>query len=319
MAAARGVSGKAVASVVLGALVPVAWILTGLPAIYLGLTSLREINRSDGRLRGAKLAVAGMVLGALGTLAFIAGVLFVALATTHERSNRLVCSNNLMKIGQAVDLYHDRTGFYPPGAMPNADLPPERRLSWLVSLLPYPSLKYDAVFEKIDRKQAWDAEVNGVAVRTSIHSFYCLSNPIRAEPGAPALTHYVGLAGIGPDAATLEKDNPRAGFFGYDRKITRDDIQFGKPTQDDLEVGTGQTMMVTETAWHNGPWAAGGPPTLRGIDPATRPYLGPGRPFGGLHPNGLSILYVDGSVRFAPNTMNPDIFEVEATIHRDGE
>src|SRR5262249_38606887 len=51
-------SGKALASLVLGLLV-----FTGLPALFLGVQSLREINRSDGRLRGRKLALAGLLTG----------------------------------------------------------------------------------------------------------------------------------------------------------------------------------------------------------------------------------------------------------------
>ena len=319
MANASGISGRALASLLLGALTPIGWILVGVPALYLGLVSLREINHSEGRLRGTGFAIAGMILGALGTIGFVAGSLFIVFATTHERSNRLVCSNNLMLLGQATALYHDKEGFYPPGTVPNGDLPADQRLSWFVGLLPYPSLKQEALFDRIKLVKAWDADENAPAVRTSNRNFYCPSNPLRAEAGEAALTHYVGVAGLGADAAALSKDNLRAGFFGYDRRITRDDIQFGKPNRAELEVGAGQTMMVLETAWHNGPWAAGGAATLRGIDPDTKPYLGPGRPFGGLHPGGLNILYVDGSVRFVPDGMDADIFEVEATIHRQGE
>src|SRR5438132_892317 len=146
MAQASGLSGKATISLILGALVPLGWILAGVPALLLGLSSLREINRSDGRLRGAGFAIVGMILGALGTIAFVVGLLFVLLATTHERSNRMVCSNNLMLLGQAAALYHDKEGCYPPATIANPDLPPDERLSWLVSLLLYPSLKQDALF-----------------------------------------------------------------------------------------------------------------------------------------------------------------------------
>jgi prepilin-type processing-associated H-X9-DG protein len=73
-------------------------------------------------------------------------------------------------------------------------------------------------------------------------------------------------------------------------------------------------MMVAETQDRPGPWTAGGPSTLRAVDPRTRPYLGPGRPFGGLHRKGTMVLMADGSARFVPNATPPPIFEAMATI-----
>ena len=42
--------------------------LTGIPAIWVGLRALRDIDASDGRLRGRGTAKAGIVLGVIGTL-----------------------------------------------------------------------------------------------------------------------------------------------------------------------------------------------------------------------------------------------------------
>ena len=44
-------------------------VLTGVPAIIHGLLSLREIRQSGGRLQGKQLAVSGVILGLLGSLA----------------------------------------------------------------------------------------------------------------------------------------------------------------------------------------------------------------------------------------------------------
>jgi hypothetical protein len=62
-------SGKARISFALGLWSFFVSILTGVPAIILGLLSLREIRQSGGRLQGKKLAVAGIILGLLGSLA----------------------------------------------------------------------------------------------------------------------------------------------------------------------------------------------------------------------------------------------------------
>jgi prepilin-type processing-associated H-X9-DG protein len=117
---------------------------------------------------------------------------------------------------------------------------------------------------------------------------------------------YVGIAGLGVDAPRLPSKHPRAGVFGYDRATRIEDIT----------DGTNQTMMLIETARDHGPWTAGGPSSVRGVDPATRPYIGRNRPFGGYHPGGANVAFADGSVRFLRGSIDPDVFEALSTIAR---
>src|SRR5262245_60935755 len=86
-------------------------------------------------------------------------------------------------------------------------------------------------------------------------------------------TTYVGMAGLGPDAATLPVKDRRCGLFGYERRIRLADVTDGHNS----------TVAVVETAADIGPWAAGGRSTLRSIDPDERPYVGEERPFGRVH------------------------------------
>ena len=74
-------------------------------------------------------------------------------------------------------------------------------------------------------------------------------------------------------------------------------------------------MMVLETAYENGPWLAGGFPTVRGLDPDVEYYCGRGRPFGGIHSGIVNILYVDGSVREQTDKTPGKVFRAEAMIH----
>ena len=73
-------------------------------------------------------------------------------------------------------------------------------------------------------------------------------------------------------------------------------------------------MILIETAQGQAPWSAGGPSSVRGVDPAARPYLGPGRPFGGYHPGGANAAMADGSVRFVRDSVDPRAFEALSTI-----
>ena|SRR6266851_4373713 len=63
-------------------------VLAGIPAIIQGLLSLREIQQSGGRLQGKQLAVSGIILGLLGSLASASLVLYGA-ARVQEASRRI--------------------------------------------------------------------------------------------------------------------------------------------------------------------------------------------------------------------------------------
>lgn len=45
--------------------------LTGIPAIWVGLRAIRDIDASDGRLRGRGTAKAGIVLGVIGSVLLV--------------------------------------------------------------------------------------------------------------------------------------------------------------------------------------------------------------------------------------------------------
>ena len=72
-------------------------------------------------------------------------------------------------------------------------------------------------------------------------------------------------------------------------------------------------MMVAETYDRLGSWNSGGFSTVRGLDPARRPYLGDGRPFG--RSGGAEVLFADGSVRWVTDSVDARLFEAMATIH----
>jgi hypothetical protein len=73
MAAPATTDGRAQAALALGVASLVGLIfppllIAGVGAIYLGLTSLRRITRSEGTLKGRGMALAGLALGVVGSL-----------------------------------------------------------------------------------------------------------------------------------------------------------------------------------------------------------------------------------------------------------
>ena len=126
--------------------------------------------------------------------------------------------------------------------------------------------------------------------------------PAATQAGFP-VTHYVGVAGVGPDAGRLPADDPRAGVFGYGRTT--------RPA--DITRGTANVIAVLGVSEHCGAWAAGGEATVRPL--TQRPYVNGPDGFGSGQPGGMLAGMADGSVRFISKDVDPGVLEQLATIH----
>jgi hypothetical protein len=289
--------------------------LTGVPALLLGLRAVRAAHAGDGRWRGARLAAAGMALGGLGSVVLLVGLFALLAVRLRLRSHRVESANNLRQIGAALNKYADVRGTFPPATRDPARLPPGQRLSWMAEVMPLLAegsprhAFYEGVARKIDPTQGWAAPANAAALNTPLRVFLCRGDPDYDPAHRPALTNYVGLAGINPGAADLPRDDPRAGMFGNGRGVRRREVT----------RGVGYTLMVLETGWEKGPWLAGGRPTVRGLDPGVTFYGGPGRPFGGVEAGVTNVLYVDGAVRVLSDETPGALFRAQATLRGGGE
>lgn len=289
--------------------------LTGIPALVLGLRGLRAVHSADGRLRGAWLAMAGMTLGGVGTLLTLLGVVAIILVQVQTTSRRLDCMNRLRQIGRAVQKHADVHGAFPAATRTPAALPPGRRHSWLADVLPLlaEGTRTQAIYEelaaRIDRERAWDDPANAPAAAEAVGMFLCPSHggpDLRTPPGKSS---YVGISGLGAGAADLPREHPHAGVFGHDRGVRRAEVRGGIST----------TLLALETGHDNGPWLAGGWPTVRGLAVDEDHYSGPGRPFGGLHGGVAQALWADGSVRPLADGTAAAVFRHAATLGYDGE
>jgi prepilin-type processing-associated H-X9-DG protein len=257
-----------------------------------------------------------------GAVALLAALVATTVSTLRESSRHHDCAKNLRQIGLGLRVYSERIGSFPYGAVPNAGLAPENRQSWILAVLPDMLCTHcwglDELGKITPSMSCDDAAMQRAAV-VPLGPVLCPSASFDSVNGPQSLfrtvdrsksavpSTYVGLAGLGKDAAYLPGGDSHAGVFGFNRVTRPRDITDGMST----------TLMVVETSDLRTAWVAGGEATIRGVDPARRPYIGKGRPFGGNHPGKALVLFADGSVRDVQDTIAPEVFEPLSTIAGD--
>lgn len=229
-------------------------------------------------------------------------LLLPAVQSAREAARRTQSKNNIKQIMLALHNYHDVHRNFPQGTVPNKDLKPEKRLSWLVSILPY--IDEAVLYQDFDQKAAWDEGDNEFAATASVDAYVHPSNPEASVDGY-GTSSYLGLAGVGANGPNLPVNDPKAGVFGYNRATGIRDIH----------DGTSNTLMVGE-AEDPQPWAAGGPATIRPL--VGQPYINGGNGYGSRSPGGANFGLADGSVRFISENIDPGVLEALTTI-RGGE
>lgn len=259
----------------------------------------------------------------------LSGILIVLISHAREKASQLKCRNQLRELALAASHYHDTHGHYPSATQSHPSLPPEKRLSWLVDMLPYLGVGggEDATWPDLDRTKAWDDPrnfpLNGRDRKGPVEDFQayygffcCTATPSRPRKLFNSQTTYLGLTGLGKDAAELPFIDPHAGFFGYERKIRSADITDGLST----------TFMLAESGEDSGHWFQGGYPTARGLVPDSEPYVGERGQFSSRHRyrsfslslgswGGSNFAFADGSARFITEGVSPKMLEAAVTIH----
>lgn len=190
--------------------------------------------------------------------------------------------------------------------------PPNERIGWMADLLGF--LGQEELVQMIDVRKSWKDKENLPAAMTLIPPFVLPSSSASAWwvrfPGAStdvATTQFVGVAGVGLDAAEYSATDPgvekKLGVFGYDR-ITK---------LSDFKDSPSETIALIQVSTSfKRPWLAGGGSTVVGV-PETRSI----QPFVTAQPDGkrgaLAVM-ADGQVRFIPETVSDEAFKAMCTI-----
>jgi hypothetical protein len=217
-------------------------------------------------------------------------------------------------------------GQWPPGAFPRqgkiklrTDHEPGQRISWMAGLLPY--LGRHELYQKIHFNTSWRDPGNWMAGRTLVPEFmdptYPLSARFASHPDVPmdlAATHYVGIAGVGEEAADYPRNDPafdlKRGIFAYDQSATLDEVRKGR--------GWSSTILLIQVPHDSKvgvtPWIAGGGSTVRGVpeEKSIAPFL--------LYndkknaKNGTYAVMADGNVRWIDAKISDEVFKAMCTV-----
>jgi prepilin-type processing-associated H-X9-DG protein len=273
------VSGKAIASLVLGLCSFLCMVLAGIPAIILGCLGLNDMGRSKGLLRGRWMAVTGIGLGIIGSTFVPMAMLLPAVSSAREAARRAQCVNNLKQIALAVHNFHAEHNMCPPAAITNKEGQP--LLSWRVAILKYLGPEGAALYEQFHLDEPWDSPHNRSLLEQMPQVFACPSETLRKGS-----TTYQVVVG------------PNTMFTGRRKGVAIADVT----------DGTSNTLLVVE-ANVAVPWTA--PQEIPVSQLGTPPS-----PVGSHHPGGFNVAFADGSIRFFRNTMNGTL--LGALLSRNG-
>jgi len=198
--------------------------------------------------------------------------------------------SRLRDLGTQLLARAKRDGHFLPGTVAG-DLPPSNRFSWQAVLAAEMAPNGPAPLWE----RGWRDPLNDRFVRRRLVEF---QNPrVRDLTGADSYpaTHFVGVAGVGADAAELPASDSRAGIFGTDRKTRLEDVR----------DGLANTMLVAGVDRELGSWASGGAATVRSFN--HEPYINGPDGFGTGDPNQMFVLMADGSVRSISKDTDPRI------------
>ena len=237
-------------------------------------------------------------------------------------------------LARGLTAYYKEKGEFPQGTVARGEnptsgvpYPPDQRLSFYTALLPY--LGPEVAEWKLDPSRSWNEEMN-LKFATRIlppvlaHRLPGLSLPFVIYPRVDSFvgaTHFVGVAGLGMDAAEYLSGTPataaKAGIFGYDRVTKKADIKDG------LDKTIALLMVPAD---HKAPWLAGGGSTVRAVADEAEdanplaPFVcttypaKPGEPSKMDGKRGTLAIMADGKVRFIPFDLDPKTFRALCTI-----
>jgi len=271
--------------------------LLGFAAILIGMQAASEIRHPSGRHK-RRLAIVGIFCGVIGV--FLGPLILAGIGQRMwQEATRSLTEGHLNAIGQALDRYHDEHGIFPPGGIFKLDRAKHQRgfHGWMTLLLPH--LGEDDLFHEIRLEVPFDDKANREAFAKDVEVFFAAGGDRSKVEGRFGASHF---AGVGGEVESNDGTVSRAGLFGVNSKVSRDDVV----------DGLANTLAAGEIADEYPPW--GDPENWRTIGKGLNRQT---HGFGNHDRSGACFLMADGSVRFFPNKTSPHVLTALST--RDGD
>ena len=255
---------------------------------------------------------AGFTLVELLVVIAIVGLLVAlvlpAVQASREASRRIECANNLRQIGIGLVHYHDALRSFPPGLVDRRTgaNPQGKQLSWNVFLLPF--IEEESVYQLFDLSAGFNRAPNRVAAGKVLPTFLCPSTAFLASDRKGPTTGDANGNGVwntGDDLAFTDYGG-NFGFAGMGTPYMNGVLVYERAfSMKQITDGTSHTLIVSEDtgrgAAYDGQWANGENifDTSGPINDSSLPiYRWADNEIWSDHPQGVNLLFCDGSVRF---------------------
>ncbi len=299
-------SGKAIASLVLGLLSFGVPIVLAIPAILLAILGLRDIRRSQGRLVGRRLAIAGIVTSLVGNLIFGLAVVFGLLPAVRAVASEEHSALHLHTIALAMLDYHDTYRTFPPAVVSNKD--GQKMHSWRVLLLPF--LNQKSLYEQYRFDEPWDSPRNQ-ALMAKMPREYAPSG--ESFPPQDLATHCLVFTGRD---APFDSGEPPPWLGNPMHDLRSWELYFEKPVRPPLYCfGKRPTIAAFSDGLSNTILLVEGDERVPWTKPQDLPYAAdqPLPKLGGLHRHGFLVAMADGSVRKVSDKTSEKTFRAAIT------
>jgi len=229
------------------------------------------------------IVLVAVLVGVLVCGGILAALLLPAVGAARGAARRAQCTNQLKQIGLAMYNYHDTYKCFPPAVITDEDGKPMR--SWRVAILPF--VEQAPLYDQYDFSEPWDGPNNRALESMFPDTYRCPSD----TASGPLNAGYVMIVGKG----TLGGEPNEA------VNIAR------------VMDGTANTILAIEVAGSDIHWME---PRDLTVEEAVTFITNPAAT--GLlhaHPGGVNVLKADGSVRFLPESTDPEM--VRSLLIRD--
>jgi len=235
------------------------------------------------------------------------------------------------QLAKALTQYRTKTGHFPRGTAARKDTDfraPQNRVSWMAEIVPY--LPDSSVNAAVDPEKEWFAGSNLSVAKIVVPQFVVRGKDTAFRSTYPTLddefgvTHFVGMAGLGPDIANYRADDKsvadRLGIFGYDRVTKVVDATSDNPSEISKERLGKVIALIQVPPDYRSPWLAGGGATVRGVSNDEKTCVQPFvctefRPAKADKPErGTFAIMGDGKVRFIRANIEPALFRSMCVI-----